>query len=189
MDEIKDYSGEFRPNLKFEDFSKETLVKMWYAASKLYYEMNGSWYDLVREKLGEQMAADWNREVWFEKGMYKRDPDRVMQAINIVGQNDVTALLKMFQCDAGTAGVIDIECQMEGKNRGIVTATRCRPLEQFERLGDTCKTERECLGTCVEGMNLTAQYINPKMTMRPLKLPPRESKDEICCQFEVKLEE
>jgi len=37
--------------------------------------------------------------------------------------------------------------------------------------------------------NNTARSINPKMVGRPLKLPPRASKDEIACVWEFKIEE
>jgi len=37
--------------------------------------------------------------------------------------------------------------------------------------------------------NNTARSINPNMVGRPLKLPPRESKDEIACVWEFKIEE
>ena len=34
-----------------------------------------------------------------------------------------------------------------------------------------------------------AKYLNnPKIKVTPLKLPPRKSPDEICCQWEFKLE-
>jgi hypothetical protein len=36
MEELKDYSGEFRRDIKLQDFSKDALVRLWTAASKLY---------------------------------------------------------------------------------------------------------------------------------------------------------
>jgi hypothetical protein len=32
-------------------------------------------------------------------------------------------------------------------------------------------------------------FINPKVKVTPLKLPPRKSPDEIACQWEYKIEE
>ena len=36
MKELPDYSGDFDPNLKLQDFSKEALIKLLLAAGKLY---------------------------------------------------------------------------------------------------------------------------------------------------------
>jgi hypothetical protein len=32
-----------------------------------------------------------------------------------------------------------------------------------------------------------AKYVNPDIKIVPLKLPPRKSKDDIACQWELKL--
>jgi hypothetical protein len=36
MDELKDYSGDYIPNLKLQDFSKDCLVSLYNATGKLY---------------------------------------------------------------------------------------------------------------------------------------------------------
>ena len=153
--------------------------------------MDGLWYDLVRNKLGEQTAAEWSSEIWLKRGAAEIDVARVLQALNISEGKDVATLLKMFQCDPGTAGCIDIECELKNENLGILTCKRCRPLETFERHGeaDAFKQKHACEVTCVQGMQKTGECVNPRMKSRPLKLPPRKNKDEIACQWEFKLEE
>jgi hypothetical protein len=46
---------------------------------------------------------------------------------------------------------------------------------------------QECCGTA--NLVTQAQLFNPNIKVRPLKLPPRKSKDEIACKWEFSLEE
>jgi len=43
MEELRDYSGDFEPHLKMEDFSKDALVRMWLAAGRMYLGLEGTW--------------------------------------------------------------------------------------------------------------------------------------------------
>ncbi len=36
MNEQKDYSGEFRPDAKLQDFSKDTIIRLWRTSSLVY---------------------------------------------------------------------------------------------------------------------------------------------------------
>jgi hypothetical protein len=188
MEELRDYDGEFRSDLKLEYFSKDILVRLWRAASYLYMGFDGLWYDLVKDKLGEETANEWHAEVWLKRGGCEIDVARVRQALRIDG-DDVATLFKVLQVDPGTAGVIDIRCELRDNNHGVLTATRCRPLEAFERAGDAAKQRHSCEEIEVPGLLRTAQCINPKITCRPLKLPPRKSKDEIACQWEFEMKQ
>jgi hypothetical protein len=40
----------------------------------------------------------------------------------------------------------------------------------------------------VRGVRRQASLFNPKIKVEPLKLPPRNSKNEIACQWELRLE-
>jgi hypothetical protein len=64
MAELKDYSGPFNPDLRFEDFSKETLVKLLKEYSRLYLILHGSWHTLVRERFGDRANIDLDCSQW-----------------------------------------------------------------------------------------------------------------------------
>ena len=68
MADLEDYSGEFRPDLKMEDFSKEALVRLWHLGASLYIGLDGLYYTLIREKWGEDKARDLGSEIWLRKG-------------------------------------------------------------------------------------------------------------------------
>ena len=80
-----------------------------------------------------------------------------------------------------------IECQMRDKNYGMLTVRRCRWLEWFERTGDMEFLKWSCEFLDPEVFANVAYLTNPKIKVTPLKLPPRESPDEIACQWEFKL--
>ncbi|NQT47709.1 MAG: hypothetical protein HQ578_01895 [Chloroflexi bacterium] len=189
MEELRDYSGDFEPHLKMEDFSKDALVRMWLAAGRMYLGLEGTWSTVVKEKFGEQVARELDAEVW-----RRQTPIEVRQcrkAMNIWGE-DVASLFKHMQVDPGAAGIWpDFECQLENRNHGILTVRRCAPLERCERYGDTVLQKHMCEVLDVEGFEDTAHLFNPKIKVTPLKLPPRQDPDEIACQweFKVKVEE
>ena len=189
MAELKDYSGEFRPDLKMEDFSKEALVRLWRLGASLYIDLTGLYYTLHREKWGEDKARELDVEIWLRKGFATdQEVRRGREAMNIWG-DDVASLFKYFQIDPGGAGVLpDCKYELKDKNHGIFTVKRCLPLEYFERHGETVLQKLACEEVDIPSFQRTAELFNPKMKATPLKLPPRKSKEDFACQWEFKLE-
>jgi len=186
MKELKDYSGEFRGDIRLEDFSKDTLLRLLYATARQYLGIDAVWNSVVKEKFGGHIARDLEMEVW--RRATSTEVLRTMGAMNIQG-DDIAALLKVLQCAPGTAGIMDLDCEMRGKNHGILTVKRCSSLEYFERHGDIEGIRFACQQLETEvGYPETAHAVNPKIEVTPLKRPPRQSKDEIACQWEFKLE-
>lgn len=52
MEELRDYSRKFRPDLKLTHFSKDLLARAWVETGKLYLMADGRWGTLVGEKYG-----------------------------------------------------------------------------------------------------------------------------------------
>jgi hypothetical protein len=188
--ELKDYSGEFRPDLKMEDFSKEALVKLWQLGAKLYIGLDGLYYSLNREKFGEDKARELAVEVWLRKGFAAdQEVRRGREAMNIWG-DDVASLFKFFQIDPGCAGVMpDVKYELKGKNHGIFTVKRCLSLEYFEKHGETSLQKHACEDLDILGFQRAAELFNPKIKATAVKLPPRKNREEIACQWEFKIEE
>jgi hypothetical protein len=189
MADLEDYSGEFRPDLKMEDFSKEALVRLWHLGASLYIGLDGLYYTLIREKWGEEKARELGAEIWLRKGFASDlEVQRGRQAMNIWGDN-VASLFKYFQIDPGAAGVLaDCKYELKDNNHGIFTVKRCRPLEYWEKHGETRMQKYGCEELDIPGFQRAAELFNPKMRATPLKLPPRKNKDDICCIWEFKVE-
>jgi hypothetical protein len=186
MEELQDYSGNLRPDVTMEDFSKEALTRMWRVGGKMYIGLEGNWFGLIKERYGEDTALELDAEVW-----RRQTPLEVRQcrrAMNIQG-NDVASLLKHLQIDPGSAGIWpDYEVELKDENRGVLTVKRCLALEHFERHGQTRMIKHTCEVLDGEGFEDTARLFNPDMKVTAVKLPPRNGPDEIACQWEFRLE-
>ncbi len=186
--DMNDYSGEFRPGLRMEDFSKEVLVRMWQVAGMMYTSLAGSYQRVMREKLGEEAALELDAEVW-----RRQTPIEVRlcrRAMGITG-DDVAALFKHLQVDPGAGGIWpELEMDLKGPDHGVLTVKRCVALDHFERHGEEelARLKHTCEVLDGEGFQDTATLFHPDMTARPLALPPRGSKAEPACQWEFRVE-
>lgn len=186
MQELKDYSGEFKPDLKLEDFSKEGLIQLVRAAAKLYGGLNQYWYKGVKDKLGEETANRIQEHVWVKTGASEAEINTVRNAMNITG-DDVASYFKFFQCTPVNATMIDMVFELKDRNHGMLTVTRCAPLQVWERNHEDGIQKHMCEVVEKRGFQIGAEMFNPRMKTTPVKLPPRRSKKDIACQwiFEV----
>ena len=184
MEELKDYSGEFNPNLKLEEFSKDTLVSLWYATCRLLAGLDGHWYNYIKEILGEEATNDVNHKVWAD--MVPRELRWIGKTMKIDG-NDLEAFFKFQQVNPAIGGVCDIECDLKNKEYGTITFTRCPALDSCERHNWPGRLKFLC-DTDDRYFRKHARHFNANIKVKSLKLPPRESKDEIACKWEFKIE-
>ena len=195
MGELHDYSGEFNPDLTLPDFSREALIRLLVAAGKLYLGIDGVWTGLMRQKYGDKTAFDYDKEVWFSKGL-EIDIRQTVEALNIKG-DDIPTLFKYLQFGPAFSVIYvgpppgfepRVTFELKSNNHGIMTVTRCNSLEYFERHNDTALQKLACEEIDLPAFRWIAKRFNPKIAVEPLKLPPRKSKDEIACRWEFKLE-
>lgn len=185
MKELADYSGEFKPDLSFEDFSKEALVRLLTEYARVFLATDGYWYTLIRNRHGDEEALACEKIVW--ERTYTYDPRRITQAMNIQGK-DVAACMKALRLSPGfPIGVFDYRIELKNPNHAILTVTHCPSLLFFERekAGRDITICHELEGPTFQAY---ANFFNPAIKVTALKLPPRKSKDEIACQWEWKLE-
>ncbi len=58
MKELKDYSGPYVPGLKYEDLSKDVLVKLLRAFSRECNVLPAYWAEEVRKRLGRDVERE-----------------------------------------------------------------------------------------------------------------------------------
>ncbi|MFO8010687.1 MAG: DUF6125 family protein [Dehalococcoidia bacterium] len=183
---LSDYSGEFDPDIRLDDFDKEALLRLYKAASRCYITIDGIWMSLVREKFGDEVARELELKVWNWRAL-PMEARRICRALNIEG-SDVATLFKFFQTQPGFAGLdFDITYELKDRNHGICTVKRCLSLEYFERHDDMDTAKYVCEVIDATGFQDAAHYFNPDMTAKPLKLPPRRGEDDIACQWEYRV--
>ncbi|MDD5095855.1 MAG: DUF6125 family protein [Dehalococcoidia bacterium] len=187
MAELKDYSGNLKPDLKYEDFSKEALIKLLNEYARIFLATDGYWYSLIKQRYSDEEAMACELIVWDK--CYTYDPRKISEAMNIKG-HDVTACLKALSLSPGfPMGFFDWTIDLQNPNYAIVTVNRCPSLLYFEREGEG-RDFRICHELEPAAFQTHANYFNPAIKVTPLKLPPRKSEDEgPFCIWEWKLQE
>lgn len=182
--EMNDYSGPFNPNLTFDEFSKEFLLKLMHIWQYGWLHMTEAWYNAVKQRFGVDAANDCETQAWETIG--ERVNPRFAKAANIE-LNTVVDSLKCLQLplDNTTGGLFPAEAKIINPNHVIWTIPRCRSLEFFE-----AKEPERIYHVChVNEKKIIERYlVNRKIKVTPLKLPPRKSPDEIACQWEFTLD-
>ncbi len=179
MKKLDNYSGAFIPDLKRGDLSPDALAGLLKLYAKLYIAMDGIGYLVLKERLGDEEALACDIEVWEKNCRY--EVARIKRQLKIRG-NDIVVLMKVFQlCPWCLQMKFNIE--IRDKNSALFTTTYCPTLDALEeegrgREGEICRV----VGPKI--MKAYAFALDPDIKVRCLKLPPRKSKDEICCQWE-----
>jgi hypothetical protein len=180
---LRDYGGEFRPDLRLSDFSPAALARLSNMYQKLYVALDGFWYLTVKERLGNEEALACDIQAWEHVCRYEMS--KIKSGMKIQG-DDVAALMKALQlCPWFQL----MECRMELKDRGhgLFTVSYCPTLAALEKEGEGRENE---ICTLVEPKILKtyAACFNPAIEVRCLKAPPRAARDDICCRWEFRLE-
>ncbi|MFC1944102.1 DUF6125 family protein [Chloroflexota bacterium] len=184
MTEINDYSGELQSELKFEDFSRELLLKSIEVYREYSYMIDAFWYMGVMAKRDAEEASFYNRQNIKKATEY--EIDKIAKVFNIQG-NDVEAYFKIMQLRPMQI-VLSTRYELINPKHGIYTIVKCPVLQRVEKEGEG-RERIICHKDHVESVEYSAKLFNPKMQTRPLKLPPRNSPDEIPCQWEFTMEE
>ena len=183
MSKLRDYNGPYQPNIKLEDFSKEALIRLVRLYSRFYLVIDSFWYLAVKENINREQALTC--DLWTWEKMPRYQVRHLTEAMNIHG-DDVATLMKIFQVVPWLQG-LRTEVELVDRNHGLLTINQCTTLEALEKEGgDRIK---EICGI-VDPMVFTqyAKSINPNMQAKAVKLPPRQSQEELCCQWEFALE-
>ena len=186
QEELKDYKGAFRPNISFNDFSKETLTDLIKLYSRLFLVLDAYWYLAVKESANNDKALECDLSAWDKFAAYELP--RLCSVLKIEKEG-ISGLFKAFQF-MGLCWFNNMEYDMKlvSENHGILTVTHCPTLLAIEREGSSREK-----GICqvVESFIFKkyAGYFDPKIEVETLKIPPRENrgKGEICCQWQFKV--
>ena len=181
MKELKDYSGPFVKNIKFEDLSKETLARLLRVYCKEILTMDVYWQEQMRKRSGEKAARECLLENWCRIG--KHEMKWSMEALNIKN-NDVEAYVKANQFLPSFAqGVFDYDWDLKNKDHAVLTVRHCPAFSALKNK-DTEKLDWTCRVFEDAGMKAYTEAVNPKIKWRPLKVGLTGEPDEIACKWE-----
>ena len=185
MKELKDYSGPYIPNLKYEDFSKEVLVKLLTAFSRELNVLPAYWASEVRQRFGEDAVKQCLLSTWTRVGKY--ETGWAMEAANIKG-DDVETYVKATQLMGTFAqGYYQYEFDLKNKNHAILTVHYCPAFNAMEKAGDMAWLNWVCTVLEHEAMKAYVMPVNPEIQVKRLRAGPRKSQEEAHCQWEFKI--
>ncbi|MFA4837401.1 MAG: DUF6125 family protein [Dehalococcoidia bacterium] len=183
--ELNDLSGPFNPDLKFEDFSKEFLLKLMGIWQYAWLQQTEAFRAAIEKRCGTEVANECETEAW--ETMSRKVNPRYAK-LGKIELKTVVDSLKALQLplDNSISGLFVQEYDIKSPNHVIQTVKRCRSLEYFE---EKCPERIHHVCYVTEPLLFETYMMNPKLKITPLKRPPRKSKDDICCQWELKIEE
>ena len=78
-----------------------------------------------------------------------------------------------------------VNYDITNENHVLMTMDHCRLLDYYEQKAP------DLIGAICHGCHrntIEAYLLNPQIKVIPIKLPPRESQDDMACQWEFKIE-
>src|SRR5437764_6822579 len=170
MSDRNDYSGPFGPDFRYEDLSKEALVRLAreYALVAHLLDRSGLTADGLR--YGQEAVEEIAIEEW--RGASPIYGERIRKIMKIEGDG-VPAIFKVLQLDPGfPSHYMDVHYELVDEHHGFFELRSCGALLDVEPYG-----ERAVTGMChtIEDgtFDVTAQAVNPKARIRHVHRPPR----------------
>ena len=186
MAELKDYGKDFVPNVRYEDFSKEFLARLLVEYARCYIMADALWYSAVQEKFGPEVAFAMDYDMWVNK-LPQFEAARTLKVLNLKG-NDVAEAMKFWQlAPSFPHGMFDYDLDLKNRNHALLTIKNCPALVRFETK-EPERIESICRVLELASAKSYAKAINPDIVVTMPTMPPRKSPNDICCQFEFKLE-
>ncbi|MCX5999045.1 MAG: hypothetical protein NTU41_05475 [Chloroflexi bacterium] len=181
MEELKDLSGPFNPDLTFDCFSKELLLRLVTVWQHAWLQLSECWYKEVLKSCGREVADKCEIGAWCN--MAEKVNPRYAKVGNIQ-LSTVVDSMKVIQLplDNTIGGLYPVQCEVKNENHVIWTIPRCKSLEYFE-----AKEPERIKQVCYENEKKVIEryMVNRRIRVSPLKLPPRNSREEIACKWEA----
>ncbi|MEV5575955.1 hypothetical protein AB0L06_38455 [Spirillospora sp. NPDC052269] len=182
-----DYSGDFDPGFRFEDLSREALVRLVREYALIVHLLDRSCLTAVGLRYGQEAVEEIAIEEW--RGASPVYTRRIREIMKIEGDG-VSAIFKVLQLDPGFAQhYMDVEYELVDERHGFFQLRSCGALLDVEPFG-----ERSITGMChtIEDgtFDITAQAVNPKARIRPVHRPPRNPAGRVPhCRWEVVIDD
>ena len=182
MERSKVYSIESLLSSQLENYSREKLIALLAAYTRLYMVLDGHWYLSVKERFGDEEAVNidlqvWDKQIWKEIG--------VLAKLMNLQNRDVVSLMELsviMPSSAGSKGYMEIK----NRNDCIFSITYCPILNTLEKEGKG-REKTQCEVICRRLMTNMAIAFNPDIEVKPIKMPPRQNQDDVYCQWQFKL--
>jgi hypothetical protein len=187
MADLDDYSGEFRPDIRYEDFSKEALGRLIEEYCRLGHRLDGTWQEVIRKRSGVEEATAAEDAVWEHLVPFWQT--RVAKALRITGDS-VSTYLKLLQMDPQMCyRLMGVECELQDEDHGTFRVKSCHAVKYFKHMtGDMATLERMCILDEVAFQGI-AKHVNPEIQVKKVFFPTDPGAPECPnCEFRVWIE-
>ncbi|MGD0882845.1 MAG: hypothetical protein ABSB09_14865 [Acidimicrobiales bacterium] len=177
----------FRAESAGVDLPKEKLVRWALGSHEYLLTAIEGWAGDIVIRYGLDAMFDIQWDLWSQKVLPAvRDlKARWMK----VGDGTVEAFMKDIQVDASSfpGKAFDLTFEMPEADVGIMTFNKCIQVDQWESMGRPDIAEKSAHVTCPASIIETAKMYNPNMKVEILAIPPRVSKDHVCCRWRLSI--
>jgi hypothetical protein len=177
----------YKPGPQWSQYSKERLVKLALGSHEYLLLAIESWAlaIVLRDGLDEMFAFNWT--LWSET-LLPAAMGVKARWMGISGDK-VESFMKDIQVDATSfpGKAFEMTFEMPEEEVGIFTFNKCVSVDQWEALGRPDIAEKASHITCPAAIIETAKMYNPNMKVEILAIPPRVSKDEVCCKWRLSI--
>jgi hypothetical protein len=190
-EELDYFDCPFSTEVRLEDFSKEFLIKLMTIWQEWYMTMNMVWHAHMQENLGTEKAGRIMIDVWLKTTEAKMDKYIPLLGKDYKTRDDMKTIedgvkIGILPPDGTLQSTVwDGTLEWEDDEHARAVVHHCVMLETFEAMDNLEPLKILC--NIQEPVCSEAYFINPRMKMLPIKLPPRKSKDEPCCIWEFKM--
>ncbi len=180
---LDDYSGEFQADFRYEDLSKEALVKLAREYALIVHLLDRSMCTAIGMRYGQKVVEELAIEEW--RGASPIYTERMREVMGITGDT-VADIFKCLQLDPGFPHhYMDVRYEVVDDHHGFFELAHCGALMDVEPFGEVAVVSM-CHHIEDPTFDATAQAINPKARVRPVHRPPRPSGDSLPhCRWEV----
>jgi len=177
----------YKPKPGWAEDSKQRLVKLALGSHEYLLAAIESWAlaIVMRDGLDEMFAFQWT--LWSEK-LLPAAKDIKSRWMSISGDT-VEAFMKDIQVDATSfpGKAFEMTFEMPEEEVGIFTFNKCVSVDQWEAMGRPDIAEKASHTSCPAAIIETAKMYNPNMKVEILAIPPRVSKDDVCCKWRLSI--
>jgi hypothetical protein len=177
----------FKADPKYAGYPKERLLKLVFGSHEYLLTAIEAWAGDIVMRYGLDAMFDFQWALWSEK-VLPAVKDLKARWMN-VGDGTVEAFMKDIQIDASSfpGKAFEMTFDMPEPDVGIMTFNKCIQVDQWEALGRPDIAEKSAHVTCPASIIETAKMYNPNMKVEILAIPPRVSKDHVCCRWRLSM--
>ncbi len=167
-----DYSGNFDPNLRLDDFSRDFLARLTHEYNLIGHLLDRVGQPIVALEYGEEGFVRSAIEEWqCASPVYSKRMQRLMKFEG----SDVGTVFKNIQLEVGAPQqFLDFQFRLDSPDYGEFWLPFCGALNDLETNGgDPGLIKHMCHDIEDPTFDATAAATNPRMVMRPIHRPPR----------------